>query len=70
MPVGFAHGFCTLEDDTEVIYKVTNDYAPDCDRGVFRNDPALGIAWPLAPDAATLSDKDRNNPLLADATIL
>ena len=66
VPVGFAHGFCTLEPDTEVIYKVTDTYAPDCDRGLMWNDPALAIAWPVAADAAILSDKDRKHPTLAE----
>ncbi|MFV0295089.1 MAG: dTDP-4-dehydrorhamnose 3,5-epimerase [Hyphomicrobiaceae bacterium] len=66
VPVGFAHGFCTLEPDTEVIYKVTEDYAPDCDKGVLWNDPELGIAWPVASEKAVLSEKDRKNPRLAD----
>jgi len=64
VPVGFAHGFCTLEPDTEVIYKVDNDYAPECDRGLRWNDPALGIAWPVEEARATLSAKDRQHPLL------
>jgi dTDP-4-dehydrorhamnose 3,5-epimerase len=64
--VGFAHGFCTLEPNTEVAYKVTSLYAPDCDRGLAWNDPALGIDWPVAPDAAVLSDKDRRHPTLAE----
>lgn len=66
VPVGFAHGFCTLEPDTEVIYKVDNGYAPECDRGVLWTDPALGIDWPVTAGEAILSDKDRHNPLLAD----
>lgn len=66
IPVGFAHGFCTLEPDTEVIYKVTDYYAPECDRGIAFDDPALGIAWPVPAGAATLSDKDRKNPTLAE----
>jgi dTDP-4-dehydrorhamnose 3,5-epimerase len=69
VPVGFAHGFCTLEDDTEVQYKVTDDYAPDCDRGILWSDPALGIAWPVADSAAILSEKDRRNPRLADMPV-
>ena len=65
VPVGFAHGYCTLEPDTEVIYKVTDFYAPECDRGIAFDDPALGIAWPVPAERATLSDKDRNQPAFA-----
>ena len=65
VPIGFAHGFMTLEPDTEVIYKVSNYYAPDHDKGLLWNDPALGISWPIADEEAVLSDKDRNQPRLA-----
>lgn len=65
IPAGFAHGFVTLEPDTEVLYKVTEPYAPDYDRGLAWDDPALGIDWLLAPGEAVLSDKDRHNPRLA-----
>lgn len=66
IPPGFAHGFCTLERDTEVIYKVTDYFAPECERGLRWDDPALGIDWPVAASAVTLSDKDRDLPLFGD----
>jgi dTDP-4-dehydrorhamnose 3,5-epimerase len=66
VPPGFAHGYRTLEDDCEVIYKVTDYYAPECDRGIAWDDPALGIDWRLSAADAVLSDKDRRQPLLAD----
>ena len=66
VPIGFAHGFMTLEPDTEVIYKVSNYYAPDHDKGLLWNDPALGIEWPVAEDEAILSAKDKVQPRIAD----
>jgi dTDP-4-dehydrorhamnose 3,5-epimerase len=59
VPQGFAHGFCTLEADTEVVYKVDAYYLPAHDCGIIWNDPTLNIPWPVAPEAAILSDKDR-----------
>lgn len=66
VPAGFAHGYATLEPDTEVVYKVTDYYAPSLDRGLAWDDPALAIAWPVGADKAILSDKDRRQPRLAD----
>jgi dTDP-4-dehydrorhamnose 3,5-epimerase len=66
IPGGFAHGFCTIEPDTEVLYKVTSYYAPTHDFGVRWDDPAIGIDWPVGAEEAVLSEKDRHHPLLAD----
>ncbi len=66
VPVGFAHGFMTLEPDTEVVYKVSDHYAPDRERGLLWNDPALGIRWPLPERDAVLSDRDRRQPTLGE----
>jgi dTDP-4-dehydrorhamnose 3,5-epimerase len=66
VPKGFAHGFCTLEPDTEVVYKVSDLYAPECDKGLAWDDPSLKIDWPVTREAAILADKDRRYPKLAD----
>ena len=66
VPSGFAHGFVTLEENTEVQYKVTAPYDPSTERSIRWDDPAIGIDWPIR-DGLTLSDKDRAAPLLADA---
>lgn len=66
IPVGFAHGYCTLEADTELIYKVTKSYAPECDRGIAFDDVALRIAWPIKSGEAILSEKDLRLPKLKE----
>ena len=65
IPVGFAHGFVTLESDSEIVYKCSNDYAPETEGAVLWNDPAIGINWPVEADPI-LSKKDFAAPLLAD----
>jgi len=66
IPKGFAHGFVTLEDDTEVVYKVSAAYSPELDRCVRFDDPAIGIDWPVESGSITLSEKDRAAPLLSE----
>ena len=66
VPVGFVHGYCTLEDDTEVQYKVTDFYSPPHERGIAWNDPALAIRWPIDAEALIISDRDRALPRLAE----
>jgi dTDP-4-dehydrorhamnose 3,5-epimerase len=66
VPVGFAHGFCTLTEDVEVLYKVSELYSAAHDRGLAWDDPDLAIAWPVVAQSAVLSDKDRRWPRLRD----
>jgi dTDP-4-dehydrorhamnose 3,5-epimerase len=66
VPPGFLHGYCTLEDQTEVYYKVTSYYSPSHDAGVLWSDDDLGINWPVEPDFVVLSNKDQRHPRLRD----
>jgi dTDP-4-dehydrorhamnose 3,5-epimerase len=66
VPRGFAHGFCTLEPDTTVAYKVDGFYSPTRDSGIIWNDPQLAVDWPVAAADAVLSDKDQRLGRFAD----
>lgn len=66
VPVGFAHGFVTLEPDVEIAYKVSDVYAPACDGGIVWDDPTISIDWLLPVSGAVLSDKDRMLQTLAE----
>jgi dTDP-4-dehydrorhamnose 3,5-epimerase len=66
VPPGFLHGFCALEDETEVLYKVTSYYSPSHDAGVIWSDPELGIDWPVKAGSVVLSEKDQRDPRLRD----
>jgi dTDP-4-dehydrorhamnose 3,5-epimerase len=66
VPVGFAHGFCTLEPDTQVIYLVDAHWSAAAEGALLWNDPDLAIDWPVAPDAAHLADKDRTAQAFAN----
>src|SRR5262249_24553541 len=70
VPVGFAHGFCTLEPNTEIQYKVSSPYSPEHDAGILWDDPDLGIAWPAARQTAVISERDNALPRLKDAPTL
>jgi dTDP-4-dehydrorhamnose 3,5-epimerase len=65
VPRGFAHGYCTLEDDTEVKYKTTEYYSPAHERGIAWDDPALGIEWPSPAIEMLVTERDSQLPRLA-----
>ncbi len=67
VPPGFAHGFCALEEGTELIYYCTDEYSPEHERGIVWNDPAIGIAWPVKDPV--ISERDADFPSLKDAQI-
>ncbi|MCE7027790.1 dTDP-4-dehydrorhamnose 3,5-epimerase [Jiella avicenniae] len=70
VPKGFAHGFLTLEPDTEVFYKVSAPYSGDHDRGIRWDDPEIGVEWPLGGEAPILSDKDKVAPTLSETPVI
>lgn len=69
VPVGFAHGFVTLEENVEVQYKVSAPYRPDLDRAIKFDDPAIAIEWPIESQAVLVSDRDAFAPFLAQAEL-
>ena len=69
VPAGFAHGFCALADDSDVIYKVTALYDASADRSIVWNDPDIGIEWPIDPADAIVSAKDLAGSRLRDAVL-
>jgi len=70
IPRGFAHGFVVLSDEAIFAYKVDNYYSPECERGIAFNDPAIGIDWQVKNEELNLSDKDKKQPLLSEASDL
>jgi dTDP-4-dehydrorhamnose 3,5-epimerase len=65
-PIGFAHGFCVLSDVADVLYKQSNYYADETERGIAYNDPDVGIAWPVPADQLIASERDSSAPRLAE----
>jgi dTDP-4-dehydrorhamnose 3,5-epimerase len=70
IPVGFAHGFCTLEPNTAVLYKVDQFWSPTDERGILWNDPALAIQWPRVAEKPVVHPKDLQLPTLANCNDL
>lgn len=69
VPKGFAHGFVTLTENAEVLYKVTDVYSADHDRAIRFDDPRIGVRWPVEPEGLILSEKDRKAPFLEEADV-
>lgn len=69
IPEGFAHGFLTLTEDVEFLYKTTKYYAPEYEASIAWNDPELSINWEMPEDKLIISEKDKNGVLLRDATL-
>lgn len=67
VPPGFAHGFCTLEDDTEFLYKTTGEYSPEHERGILFSDSTVAVPWPIPLEEAQLSARDQKLPAFSDA---
>ncbi|MEK9966026.1 MAG: dTDP-4-dehydrorhamnose 3,5-epimerase [Rhodospirillaceae bacterium] len=65
IPAGLAHGYCSLEDDTRVLYKLTSPFVPEASGGILWNDPELGIDWPLAPGTERVNARDNSWPGLS-----
>ena len=61
IPKGFAHGFVTLEDESEVFYQMSESYYPECARGFRWDDPAFGIEWPVEPEVISDQDRERTS---------
>lgn len=66
VPAGFAHGFCSLSEDAEIAYKMSDHFTPEFYKGILWSDPALGIDWPRLGGEIICSDKDRDHPTLAE----
>jgi dTDP-4-dehydrorhamnose 3,5-epimerase len=66
IPIGFAHGFCVMSDVADVLYKQSNYYSDEVERGFSLDDPDVAIEWPVPPAERTVSDRDRSAPRLAD----
>ena len=64
IPPGFAHGFLALKEGTEFLYKVSDFYSPEHERGILWNDPGIGIKWPKLDAEYSLSERDQKFPLL------